>query len=572
MASKRIVIIGGSAAGPKAACKAKRVDPDAEVTIIQRAPDLSMASCGYPYYLRDGFDRNLLVCTPVGVVRDAAFYRIVKDISALVSTEVRCIDRANKRVQVHILNSGEQAWVPYDKLVIATGASPVVPSVAGADLDGVHTLWSLQDTDRIKQRIEKDRPRKAVIIGGGLVGMEMCEALHHLGVHITVVEKAPHILAFLDVEMASVVEKYVREKGVDLVTRTGVESFHGVDGRLTEVCLEDGRTLPCEFALVSVGVRPNTEVARAAGLELGRFGGIKVNAHLQTSDSDIYAAGDCIEISHLVSGQERHIPLGDLANLQGRVVGQNVILGNVARYPGAIGTGACKIFDLNVGSTGLSEEALRRAGDSNSVAVVISQTDLPGYMGGKLLVIKLIAAKTSGKILGMQAVGLGDASKRVAVAATAIYAGLTVEAMANLDLPYAPPYSQAIDPIIVAAHALQNKQQGWMQGLTTQEVLERVASEPRPYLLDVRSPPEYEEMRLDLGEQLIPLGKLRNSGRELPADRSTEIIAYCKTSLRGYEAAILLQAMGYKNVKVMEGGLVAWPGKLTKGPRERSGA
>jgi rhodanese-related sulfurtransferase len=320
---------------------------------------------------------------------------------------------------------------------------------------------------------------------------------------------------------------------------------------------------------MAIGVRPNTQLARAAGLQIGSCGGIRVDSYLQTSDPDIYAAGDCIEVTHRVTGENRHIPLGDLANLQGRVVGQNVVLGNVARYPGVLGTGACKVFDFNVGSTGMWEQALLRGGRRDLVTAICSQSDLPGYMGGRPLTIKLVADSNNGKLLGMQAVGLGDVTKRVAVAATAMYGALTVEEMVNLDLPYAPPYSQAIDPIITASHVLDNKLKGRMRGTNALEVQQRLDRGERLFLLDVRNPGEFEAMRLERGEKLIPLGKLRGSTAELPQDRSAEIIVYCKISLRGYEAAILLQAMGYSNVKVMEGGLQAWSGPIHSGPVAR---
>ncbi|MFC1641658.1 FAD-dependent oxidoreductase [Myxococcota bacterium] len=565
MASKRIVVIGGSAAGPKTACKAKRTDPNAEVTLVQRSPDLSMASCAFPYYIRDGFDRRYLVGSPGGAIRDAAFFRTAKDVRAWVLTEAIAIDRVGRRVEIQRLEGGEKAWLEYDKLVLATGAVPFLPPVAGLDLAGVHTLWSLQDTDRIKQRVEQDPPQRAVVVGGGLVGLEMAEALKHLGAAVTVIEKAPHILPFLDPEMASLVESHLRSKGVPVLTRSGLAEFRGQDGRLASVRLDSGQELECDFALLAIGVRPNAQLARAAGLQIGSHGGIRVDGYLQTSDPDIYAAGDCIEVTHRVTGEYRHIPLGDLANLQGRVAGQNVVLGNTVRYPGVLGTGACKIFDFNVGSTGVWEQALVRSGRLDCITAICAQSDSPGYMGGQPLTVKLVAERASGRLLGMQAVGLGDVTKRVAVAATALHGNLNVEDLTNLDLPYAPPYSTAIDPIITAAHVLDNKLRGRMHGTNCLEVQERLDRGERLFLLDVRNPEEYEATRLECGEKLIPLARLRSSNAELPSDRSAEIIVYCRSSLRGYEAAVLLKSMNYTNVKVMEGGLLAWAGPLVTG-------
>lgn len=558
--TRRIVVIGGSAAGPKAAAKARRIDEHAEITIIQKIPELSMASCGYPYYIGGFFDdRNALLCSPTGVVRDPTYYLNAKNIVALTETEALSIDRAKKTVLCKNLRTGEQLEIPYDSLVLATGAMPAMPDVPGCDLDGITTLQSIRDADYLRKVRDEKRIRKAVVIGGGLIGIETCEALNLAGIEITVVELLPQLLTFLDWEIARLVENHIRSKGVNVFTGSGLAEFLGENGRLTGVKLANGTELPCELAVVAVGVRPNTTLAREAGLELGAKGGIIVNEYMQTSDPHIYAAGDCVEIRHLLTGKQVHAPFGDLANLEGRVAGENAVLGNVVTFPGTVGTSICKIFDYTAGITGLSERAARENGFDDVITVVNASTDKPNFMNGKLLVTKLVAERSTGRILGAQCVGPGEVAKQVAQWALAIQSGRTVEDLVNVDLPYAPPFSLAIDHFIATAHVMQNKMKGRMKGISAAEVKARVEAGSPPFLLDVRGPDEYEQMRLGIGEVLIPLGALRRRLHELPKDKNTEIVCFCKISLRGYEAALILQANGWKNVRVMEGGIMAWP-------------
>lgn len=557
--AKRIVVIGGSAAGPKAAAKARRMDQHAEVTIIQKSPDLSMASCGYPYYVGGFFDnRNQLLCTPTGVVRDPKFFMAAKGIKALTETEAVSIDRAAKHVTARHVTTGEESTHPYDQLVLATGATPLMPPVPGTDLDGITTLQSMRDADYLRQVRDDSMIKKAVVVGGGLIGVETCEALELAGIEITVVEMLPQVLMFLDWEMAKLVENHMRAKGAHIITENPVAAFLGEDGKLTGVKLKNGTELPCELAVVATGVRPNAKLATEAGLELGERGGIAVNKFLQTSDPDIYAAGDCIEIPHRITGETVHAPYGDLANLEGRVVGQNVIAGPTVTFPGTFQTGICKVFDYGAGATGLSERNARAAG-FETVSVVTAAPDKPGFMGANLLVMKMVADESSGKLLGLQCVGPGDVSKRIAAAAMALQGGLTITDLVTADLPYAPPFSPAIDNFIATAHVLENKMAGRMTGISCREVKDKVDAGEDAYILDTRGPDEYEQMRLGIGEVLIPLGALRKRMDELPEDKGTEIICFCKISLRGYEAASLLEAHGWTNVKVMEGGIMAWP-------------
>lgn len=557
--AKRIVIVGGAAAGPKAAAKARRMDQHADITIFQKAPDLSMASCGYPYYVGGVFDnRNELLCTPTGVVRDPKFFLNAKGIRAITETEVVAIDRERKSITTRSLRTGDETTCPYDKLVLATGATPIMPPVPGVDLEGITTLQSMQDADFLRAIRDRGDVKHAVVVGGGLIGVETCEALHLAGIDITVVEMLPQILMFLDWEMAKLVENHMRAKGAHVITENPVAAFLGENGKLVGVKLKNGTELPCQLAVVATGVRPNAKLAADAGLAIGERGGIEVNEYLQTSDPDIYAAGDCIEIPNLITGKRVHAPYGDLANLEGRVVGQNVIVGNSTRFPGTLQTGVCKVFDYAAGATGLSERSARAAGVS-IVSVVCAAPDKPGFMGGKLLVIKIVAEQATGRLLGVQCVGPGDVSKRIATAAMALHGKLTVTDLGVADLPYAPPFSPAIDNLIAAAHVLENKMAGRMAGISCRDVKAKVDAKADMVLLDTRGPDEFEQMRLGIGEVLIPLGALRKRMNELPQDKSKEIICFCKISLRGYEAASLLQASGWTRVSVMEGGIMAWP-------------
>lgn len=559
MDTKKIVVIGGSAAGPKAAARARRLAPDASITIIQKGSDLSMASCGYPYYVGKTFDRREeLISTPTGVIRDPKFFANAKGIDALVNTQATSIDPAARTVTCRKTDAKETVELPYDKLIIATGATPVMPPLPGINLQGVTTLQSMEDADFLRRAVDENAVKNAVVVGGGLIGVETCEALQENGVAVTLIELLPQILGFLDWEMARIVENHVRAKGVSVITENGVQAFTGRDGKLQGVTLSDGTECECGLAVVAVGVRPNTSLAEEAGLRIGETGGIDVNEYMQTSDENIYAAGDCVQVPDRITGKKTLAPYGDLANLQGRVAGENAVLGNRANFPGTVHTGICKVFDFSAASTGLSE---RKAADAGMAfdTVIKAGPDVPHFMKGKLLVTKMLADKETGRLLGVQCVGPGDVSRQTAEAAMAVQGAMTIQDLVTADLPYAPPFSPAIDNLIATAHVLENKRNGLFQGVSCAQVKEKADSGQALFLLDVRGPDEFEAMRLGIGEKLIPLGALRERLDELPENKGQEIICYCKVSLRGYEAARLLTGRGWTNVKVMEGGVMAWP-------------
>lgn len=560
METKKLVVIGGSAAGAKAAAKARRLDQKAEITLIQKEPDLSMASCGYPYYVGGVFDdRNMLLATPTGVVRDPGFFLKTKNIKALTQTEAVAVDREKKTVTCTDLKTGRQNVVDYDKLVMCTGASAALPPITGFELDGVTTLLSMADTDYLREVRDEQKVNHAVVIGGGLIGVEACEALKESGISVTLVEMAPDILTFLDPQLAGLAANHIKSKGVEVITGTGIKAFLGEAGKLVAVKLQDDTIIYCETAVVATGVRPNVKLAREAGLDIGELGGLLVDEHMVTSDPDIYAAGDCVEIKHLITGKNVLAPMGDLANLQGRVAGENAVCGNSVVFGGTIHTSICKIFDFAAGSAGLTEKSAAQNNIDNIETVVNASPDKPGFMGAGLLISKILVDKSSKRILGYQCVGNGDVSRQLATAAMAIQGEMTLDRLVCADLPYAPPFSLAIDHFLASAHIIDNKLKGRLKTITAEEVARKIKNGEKPFLLDGRGPDEHEVLRLGIGEKYIPVGALRTRLDELPTDKDAEIICFCKISLRGYETALILEENGWANVKVMEGGIVAWP-------------
>ena len=550
----KVVIIGGVAAGPKVASRIIRLASDAEVTIVEKGKLLSYAGCGLPYYVSGVVkDQAELMSTPVGVVRDPVFFHKVKNVHVLNQTEAISVDRTGKRVQVKDLNKDEESWLDYDKLVFATGGAPVVPPIPKIELDNIFTLHGVHDAEGIKTLLSEAKARDVVIVGGGLIGVEATEALVESGCRVTVVEMLPQILSMLDWEIAKLVEQHMESHGVKVLTSTKVESFGG-DGKVEHVVTDHGR-LPADAVILAIGVRPTVKLAQEAGLEIGTTGAIKVDPRMSTSDPDIYAAGDCVECVDLLTGNACFVPLGSTANKQGRVAANN-ICGVDDSFPGVLGSTVCKVFDYCVGRTGLTEAAADKLG-YETVTALAPAPDIAHFMpGAKPLLLKLVADKKSRRLLGAQATGPGVGDKRIDVAAMAITARMTVDQLANADLCYAPPYAPAMDNIITAANVARNKLDGLMIGVSSVEVHRMIEDQADFVFLDVRSPAEYGQVRLPRST-FIPLGVLRGRVGELPKDE--EIITFCKVSLRGYEAALILKAAGFDNVRVLDGGVVMWP-------------
>jgi NADPH-dependent 2,4-dienoyl-CoA reductase/sulfur reductase-like enzyme/rhodanese-related sulfurtransferase len=555
----KVVIIGGVAAGPKAASKIIRMRPDADITIIEKGLFLSYAGCGLPYYVSGEVkEQRELMETPAGVIRDAAFFLNVKNLKVLNNTEALEIDRKNRRVRIKALVSGEESWLPYDKLVLATGASPVVPPIPGVDKKNVFTLHGVHDAEGIKTILAKHKAKDVVIIGGGLIGVEATEALATHGCRVTIVEMLPQILNLLDWEVARLVEDYLEEHGVRVMTNTkalAIESRDGSAETATHVRTDNG-DLHADMVILAIGVRPNTSLAQQAGLAIGeKTGAIQVDYHMRTSDPDIYAAGDCVECMDRLTGRLCYFPLGSTANKQGRVAAINICGGDEA-FPGIVGSSICKVFDYCVGRTGMTERTAVSLG-YEVITAMVPGSDRAHYMPkSKILLMKIVAEKETGRLLGVQITGPGEGAKRIDVAATAITTGMTLDQIAHLDLCYAPPYASAMDNLITAANVARNKRDGYLVGISAESVQRKIGNGEDFILLDVRSPQEYMRVNLPTS-MLIPLGELRRRLDEIPKNK--EIVTYCAISLRGYEASLILSAAGFTNVKVLEGGLAMWP-------------
>ena len=564
--SFRAVVIGGVAAGPKIASKIMRLQPDAEVTIVEMGRVLSYAGCGLPYYI-SGLVKNQreLVSTPEGVVRGPEYFERVKNVRVMNRTEALKIARAEHRVLVRDLISGEQSWLPYDKLAITTGAVPIIPSVPGIHLENIFTLHGLEHAEGIRANLAQGRAKDVVIVGGGLIGVEMAESLVSAGCRVTLLEMLPQLLpTVLDPEMAELVRQQFEAKGVRVLLGTRASGFEG-DGRVRRV-LTDSEAIPADMAIMGVGVRPNVKLALEAGLDIGETGAVLVDEYMRTSDPDIYAAGDCVQCVDLVTGRPCYSPLGSTANKQGRVAALN-ICGRDDRFPGVVGTTVCRVFDYTVARAGLTERQARLAG-YECVTTITAGPDRAHFMPhAAMLILKLVADARTRRLLGIQALGPGEAAKRVDVAVTAITGGLTVDQVANLDLCYAPSYSDALDNLHTACNVMKNKLAGDLVGISPGEVRRKLDAGEDVVLLDVRTHAEFEQAQLD-GSTHIPVGALRGRLDKLPQDK--EIITFSRVSLSAYEAAIILKGQGFQNVKVMDGGMVMWPSAPLPGDHRRA--
>jgi len=556
---KRIVIIGGVAAGMKVAARARRLDPDARITVIERGFQVSYGACALPYYVEGLFhDLDEVRQTTNGTLRDEAFFARVKGVEVRSGCEALAIDRERREVTLRTLADGSESRLGYDALVLATGNRPIVPQLPGIGLAGVHPLKSMEDAAAIAGRV---RPgSRAVVVGGGLIGLEMAAALRSRLVHVTLLEMQPQVLASaLDAELAAQVQRELRRQGVELRLGEALQRLEGEDGEVTRVVTAAGE-YPAQLVVLALGVRPETTLARQAGLSLGTTGAIAVDAGLRTSDPQIWAAGDCVENRDLLSGRPCYVPLGSTANKQGRIVADN-ICGRAASFPGILGTLLVKVFGLNVGRTGMSEAEARQQGLDPVTVIAASPDKAHVYPGAKPILVKLVASRHDRKLLGAQILGPGEVAKRIDSLVTALSFGATIDQLAQLDLGYAPPYSAAMDPLHQAANALRNKLDGLADGIGVLELRQRQAA-GNLLLLDTRSPAEHAEMRIP-GSTLLPLGQLRERVAELPRD--VEIVAVCKIGLRGYEAQRILRDAGLTQVRYLEGGVFGWPFELERG-------
>ncbi|MDR1874508.1 MAG: FAD-dependent oxidoreductase [Synergistaceae bacterium] len=560
----KVVIIGGVACGAKTAARLSRVCPEAEITLLERGGDLSYANCGFPFYIGGEIkERTGLTHMGFGPARDADYFGNYAFTNALTGHEVTSIDRKNRQVAVNVLADGTTKVFPYDKLVIATGASPIRLDVPGMDLGNVFALWTLRDAIAIHEAGAGENLRKAVVVGAGLVGVETAEAFRNRGLEVTLIDVLPYPLAAVaGAEFGRMLQTCMAKNGVAFYGGERVTAIAG-DDRVREV-VTGGRKIEADIVVVAAGVRPNLELARSARLRIGGAGGIRVDRFMRTSDPDIYAGGDCVENRSVLTGKPVWQPMGSTANRHGRVIADHIagIVHPGTRktpFTGVEGTTIARVFDWSVGRTGLTFEAAREAG-FKPVTVLTSNPDLPGFMpNAAMLYIRLVADASTRRVLGAQMAGPGRVDKRLDVVVTAIKGKLTVDALADADLAYAPPFSSALDPVTHAANALRNKMGGLMPGCSPTELMAKVARNEDFIVLDVREAKELKRFGvLPAGElRHIPLGDLRTRMEELPRDR--EIVVVCRAGVRAWSAAAMLKRYGYTKSVVLEGGMSAWP-------------
>ncbi|MDY7035109.1 MAG: FAD-dependent oxidoreductase [Thermodesulfobacteriota bacterium] len=546
---QKLIIVGGVAGGASAAAKARRCSEEVEIIMYEKGPDISYANCGLPYYLSGIIKQrdDLLIST-------ADFFRSRFNVDARPRHEVISINREARRVIVKKLDTGQIKEEDYDRLILAPGSHAIMPPLQGMDLPFVYTLKTLEDTDRIFNFIRTRNPCSAVVVGGGLIGSEAMENLALRGIKTTVVEFAPQILIFLDWEMAEIVRRHARDKGVTFHLSEGLKMVKQQEGRNLVITDRD-REIPTDLVLVAVGVRPNVDLAEKAGLEIGPTGGLKVNEYMQTKDKNIYAAGDCIETMNLITGKPVLTPMGSAANKQGRAAGANA-LGRQIKVKGFTGTVIVKIFDLTVAKSGLSEKEAMDAGFNTLVTYLHPGNHAGYYPGSKPLQMKLVADRDNGRLLGSQIIGHEGVDKRIDVIATAIYNRMNLEDLIHLDLAYAPPYSAARDPVVVAGAVGQNYFQGDWNPITPYELHERMQEEEALTLLDVRTLQEVEETGVLPGAKHVPIDDLRSRIEEL--DPQNETVIYCAQGLRSYVGNRILTLNGFRSVRTLTGGTEDW--------------
>lgn len=535
----KTIIVGGVAGGASTAARLRRLDEDAEIILFERGNYISFANCGLPYYIGGVIEErdNLLVVKPQMMKKRF-------NIDIRLSTEVLSIDADAKKVTVRDNTQNKEYTESYDTLVLSPGATPLRPPIPGIDSSKIFTLRSIPDTDAIAEVVEGKKAKRAVVVGGGFIGLEMVENLRLKGLQVTLVEMAPQVMAPLDFEMAAIVHQHLQLKGVEFYLNDGVKEF-AETGSGIDTYLSSGRRIPADMVILAIGVSPEKKLAEAAGLDCGR--GIGVNSRMQTSNPSIYAVGDAVEIIDFISGKPALIPLAWPANKQGRIAADN-ICGIGSEYRGAQGTAIAKVFDLTVTSTGLNEKQLRAMNIPYLKSFTHSANHAGYYPGAIPLSLKLLFTPDTGKILGAQIVGIKGVDKRIDVLATAIRGGMTVRDISELDLAYAPPYSSAKDPVIMAGFVASNILDGMVEAFHWDEIDE--IGKENGLLLDVRTENEFRRNAIPTAIN-IPVDELRNRLDELPKDQT--VFVYCQIGLRGYVAARILMQKGF-TAKNLSGG------------------
>ena len=530
----KVVIVGGVAGGATAAARLRRLDENAEIVVFERSGFVSYANCGLPYYIGGVIEdeAELTLQTP------ESFYARFR-VQMKVHHEVTAIDRTAKTVTVRNLETGEVFTESYDKLLLAPGAKPTQPALPGVGLDRLFTLRTVEDTLRIHRFVAEQKPRSVVLAGGGFIGLELAENLRERGLEVTIVQRPKQLMNPFDPDMAALIHREVRAHGVRLALGHTVEGFAETDSGV-EVLLKDEEPLRADMVVLAIGVTPDSHLAAEAGLELGLKGSIAVNDRMQTSDPDIYAVGDAVQVTHFVSGQPALIALAGPANKQGRIAADNIAGGN-SRFKGSQGSSVLKIFSLTAAATGLNEGAARRAG-LDADAVVLAPMNHAGYYpGGQVMTMKVVYERGTGRILGGQIIGGDGVDKRIDVLATAIRAGMTAADLTELDLAYAPPYSSAKDPVNMAGYMIENLLTGKVRQFRLAD-LEALPRDGSVTLVDARTPGEYRRGHAD-GFINLPLDELRDHLAEL--DPAKPVYVMCQSGLRSYLGCRILAQHGF---------------------------
>jgi NADPH-dependent 2,4-dienoyl-CoA reductase/sulfur reductase-like enzyme/rhodanese-related sulfurtransferase len=553
----KVIIVGGVAGGASCAARLRRLDEKAEIVLVERGPYVSYANCGLPYHVGGSIEKesSLLVATE-------EMFRAVFAIDCRTHCEVVSISPKQKTVEMKNHLTGAVTTEKYDKLVLSPGAAPIRPPLPGIDLPGIFSVRTVPDAKNIREWLDRDvdhsvgnpfsgvdtvsKTKHAVVIGGGFIGLEMVENLMHRGLEVTLIEKLNQVMPPLDLEMARLVERYMVRHGVQLVLNDGVAGFRKPANGVLEVLTESGKVFPADIVILAIGVRPETALAKAAGLEIGKRGGIRVDEQMRTSDPDIYAVGDAVEVKDFVTGQWTLIPLAGPANRQGRIVA-DVLVGRNSRYRGTQGTSICQLFGGVIAQTGASEKVLKQLGDTDYEKIYLYPNSHAGYYpGAKLLPMKVIFRKSNGLLLGAQVLGEDGVAKRIDSFAMAIQMGCTIYDLEESELSYAPPFGSAKDPVNFAGMVAADVLRGDMP-------LAHWNTVDGAYLLDVRNPPEITAEAVP-GATNIPLPQLRARLKELPRDREIRVI--CRSAVRAYFATRILLQNGFK-AKNISGGMLS---------------
>ena len=531
----KVLIVGGVAGGATAAARIRRLDETAEITVFERSGYISYANCGLPYYIGGVITdpEELTLQTP-----ESFFSRF--RINMKVHHEVTAIHPNQKTISVRNLETGEEFEESYDKLLLSPGAKPTQPRLPGVGIKKVFTLRTVEDTFHIKEYINKNQPKSAVLAGGGFIGLELAENLKELGMDVTIVQRPIQLMNPFDADMASFIHSEMRKHGVKLALGHTVEGFEEKDGGI-DILLKDEMPLHADMVVLAIGVTPDTHLAKEAGLELGIKGSIVVNDRMETSVPDIYAAGDAVQVKHYVTGQEALISLAGPANKQGRIIADN-ICGGDSRYPGSQGSSVIKVFDMTAATTGINETNARKAGLDVDTVILSPMSHAGYYPGGKVMTMKVVFEKETYRLLGAQIVGYEGVDKRIDVLATAIHAGMKATELKDLDLAYAPPYSSAKDPVNMAGFMIDNISKGTLKQWHLEEV-DLLPRDGSVTLLDVRTIREYGNGHIE-GFKNIPVDELRERLDEIEKDKPVYVI--CQSGLRSYIGTRILEGNGYK--------------------------